>query len=117
MADLLCARVFKKGFRKCTVINRSCLSLVTAVTLILAPSAMAGWNPVPEKIGQPSKDQHPTWIYTPSEAMPNGKHSLLIALHGCAQSHTEMKEFGNLATTAEANDMVVAVPSVGSEFF
>ena len=49
--------------------------------------------------------------------MPDGKHPLLIVLHGCAQTHTEIKDFGNLVPTAEANGVVVAVPFVGSEFF
>jgi poly(3-hydroxybutyrate) depolymerase len=36
-------------------------------------------------------------------------------LHGCDQSHDKIKEFGNLVPTAEANGIVVAVPSVGAE--
>jgi len=73
---------------------------------------LADWNATPEAI-----EQHPTWIYTPSTAMPDGKHPLLIVLHGCAQTHTELKRFGNLVPTAEANGTVVAVPFVGDEYF
>jgi poly(3-hydroxybutyrate) depolymerase len=75
-------------------------------------AAVAGWNASPESI-----EGHPTWIYTPSTAMPNGKHPLLIVLHGCMQSHTELKQSGNLVPTAEANGIVLAVPFVGNRFF
>ena len=85
---------------------------VVAVTAVSANSAVAGWNTAPETI-----EEHPAWIYTPSTAMPNGKHPFLIVLHGCAQTHTEIKEVGNLVPTAEANGVVVAVPFVGSKFF
>jgi poly(3-hydroxybutyrate) depolymerase len=84
--------------------------LISTLTAAAANSALAEWNATPETI-----EQHPTWIYTPSTAMPDGKHPLLIVLHGCAQTHTEIKNFGNLVPTAEANGIVVAVPSVGSE--
>jgi poly(hydroxyalkanoate) depolymerase family esterase len=73
---------------------------------------MAGWNTTPEPI-----EGHPTWIFTPSTARSDGKRSLLIALHGCDQSHTQLKEFGNLTPAAEANGTVIAVPSVGSKAF
>src|SRR4051812_35247834 len=86
--------------------------LISTLTAAAANSALAEWNATPETI-----EEHPTWIYTPSTAMPDGKHPLLIALHGCAQTHTEIKNFGNLAPTAEKNGIVVAVSFVGSEFF
>ena len=86
--------------------------LAVVLTAVAASPALAGWNAAPETI-----QQHPTWIYSPPTAMPNGKHPLLIVLHGCAQTHTELKEFGNLVPAADANGVVVAVPFVGSEFF
>src|SRR3954447_7496726 len=86
--------------------------LISTLTGAAANSALADWNATPEAI-----EQHPTWIYTPSTAMPDGKHPLLIVLHGCAQTHTELKKFGNLVPTAEANGTVVAVPFVGDEYF
>lgn len=86
--------------------------LLISVAAVSASSAMADWNQTPETI-----ENHPTWIYTPSTALPDGKHPLLIALHGCAQTHTEIKEFGNLKETADKNGMVVAVPGVGSRPF
>jgi poly(3-hydroxybutyrate) depolymerase len=93
------------------LVCQSRLLLVVALLTFSGNSALAEWNATPENI-----EQHPTWIYTPSTAMLDDKHSLLIVLHGCAQTHTEIKTFGNLAPTAEDNGIVVAVPSVGSEF-
>ncbi len=86
--------------------------LAAALVAISAGPALAGWNAAPETI-----EQHPTWIYTPSVSVPSGKRPLLVVLHGCAQTHTELKEFGNLVPTADANGAVVAVPFVGGEFF
>lgn len=86
--------------------------LAAASLSVAAGPASAGWNAPAETI-----QQHPTWIYTPSTALPNGKHPLLFVLHGCMQTHTELKNFGNLVPTAEANGVVLAVPSVGSEAF
>src|SRR4051795_3858493 len=86
--------------------------LIGAATAVSTHSAMAGWNTTPEVI-----ENHPTWIFTPSTALPDGRHPLLIALHGCDQTHTQIKEFGNLVPAAEANGMVVAVPGVGSKVF
>jgi poly(3-hydroxybutyrate) depolymerase len=86
--------------------------LAAALVTIPAAPALAGWNAAPETI-----EQHPTWIYTPAAALPSGKRPLLVVLHGCAQTHTELKEFGNLVPTADANGAVLAVPSVGAEFF
>ena len=89
--------------------RRSCLLSLVALLYTSAESALADWNAAPETI-----EQHPTWIYTPSTALPDGRHPLLIVLHGCAQTHTEIKNFGNLVPRAEANGIVVAVPFVGN---
>src|SRR5258708_6745286 len=102
--------LFHEAFTGLTLVRRVCLALVAAAALILASSATAAWNTAPETI-----QQHPTWIYTPSTLMNNGKHVLLVALHGCDQSHDQIKNFGNLDGTAEANAIVVAVPSVGAK--
>ncbi|WAS94551.1 extracellular catalytic domain type 1 short-chain-length polyhydroxyalkanoate depolymerase [Nannocystis punicea] len=52
-----------------------------------------------------------TYVYTPSTAGVVGEgRSLLIALHGCAQSATVFRDLGNWAAAAEAYGMVVAVP-------
>src|SRR4051812_33061260 len=92
-----------------TLISRSRRLLTLALTTVAAGPALAGWNMQPEDIAQ-----HATWIYTPSTAMPDGKHPLLVVLHGCDQTHDQIKSFGNLVTTAEANGAVVAIPSVGN---
>ena len=89
-----------------------CRLLGLVLAGVSAGPALAGWNAAPEAI-----KQHPTWIHTPSAAMPNGMHPLLVALHGCAQTRTELKGFGNVSPTVEANGVVVAMPYVGAEFF
>jgi poly(3-hydroxybutyrate) depolymerase len=99
-------------FRRLSLWSWLPILLVGAATAVLPHSAVAGWNTTPESI-----EGHPTWIFTPSTARPDGKRPLLIALHGCDQSHTQLKEFGNLTPAAEANGTVVAVPSVGSKVF
>lgn len=84
------------------------LSLCVALGCSLGVPAHAAWNSAAETI-----DKHPVWIYTPVTTMANGKHGLLIVLHGCAQTHDEIKNFGNLEQTANNNAVVIAVPHVG----
>ncbi len=51
-------------------------------------------------------------VYTPSATSPigaSGKHSLLIVLHGCAQSYIAYKN-ANLEDVADQYGMVIAVP-------
>lgn len=55
----------------------------------------------------------PTWLYQPTTTMPNGRHALLIVLHGCLQDHTNLKRFGNLEPGANHGGLVLALPSVG----
>jgi poly(3-hydroxybutyrate) depolymerase len=95
---------------RCRRASRSAglLALVVAIGLLPAVPVHAAWNSVAETI-----DNHPVWIYTPATTMANGKHALLIVLHGCAQSHDQIKDYGNLGPTAENNAIVVAAPSVG----
>lgn len=90
--------------------SRMCgLPALLAVLVSLAPVPVrAAWNNAAETL-----DTHPTWIYIPASTMNNGKRGLLIVLHGCSQTHTELKNAGNLESTAENNALVVAVPSVG----
>ncbi|MEX3690624.1 PHB depolymerase family esterase [Paraburkholderia sp. BR14263] len=68
-----------------------------------------GWNAEQQII-----EHHPTWIFTPSTTLENGKRGLLIVLHGCMQTNTVLKEFGNLDTVAKNRGVVIAVPYVGS---
>ncbi len=87
------------------------LIIPTLVILSLSsPSAIADWAASAEEV----VPDHPTWIFTPSAPLPNSKHGLLIVLHGCAQSHDDLKQFGNLEGAANSNGLVAAVPSVGS---
>ncbi len=102
-------RPSRTDFRKWARMVRQPWHLFAAALVALsAGPALAGWNAAPATI-----EQHPRWIYTPATALPSGKRPLLVVLHGCAQTHTELKESGNLVLTADANGAVVAVPSVG----
>lgn len=83
-------------------------ALATLAWLAAMPAALADWNRNPEVIAS-----HETWIYTPQSTMGNGKHGLLVVLHGCAQTNTELKDYGNLQPAAESNSLVLAVPYVG----
>lgn len=52
-----------------------------------------------------------TYVYTPATAGVVGEgRGLLIALHGCSQAATVLRDLGNWAGAAEAYGMVVAVP-------
>jgi poly(3-hydroxybutyrate) depolymerase len=86
--------------------------LTTLAALAALPPAYAAWNSSQEGIFN-----HPTWIYTPSSTLSSGKRGLLVVLHGCAQTNSDLKTFGNLVPTAEAKGLVMAVPSVGSNYW
>jgi poly(3-hydroxybutyrate) depolymerase len=50
-------------------------------------------------------------VYTPATAGVVGAgRGLLVALHGCSQAATALRDLGNWAGAAEAHGMVVAVP-------
>ncbi len=52
-------------------------------------------------------------IYVPSTSpVENGKRALMISLHGCASSSTEMKNSGGWKSIADEMGMVVALPDV-----
>ena len=80
------------------------------------PSAMA---PIPSSWTEDktSFPNHPTWTFMPSSAMPNGKHALMVVLHGCNQTHNQLKQFGNLENVATKRGIVLAIPDVGSHHF
>jgi poly(3-hydroxybutyrate) depolymerase len=88
------------------------LLLAAALLLASMPQARAGWNAAPELLRG-----LPTWLYQPATSMANGKHALLIVLHGCLQDHTNLKRFGNLEAGADAGGLVVALPSVGQRMW
>jgi poly(hydroxyalkanoate) depolymerase family esterase len=84
------------------------------VCTLLAPNAaLAAWSAGQEIIGE-----NKTWLYIPETAIEdndkivNHKRALVVTLHGCAQSATELKEFGNWESTAEKYGLVVAIPDV-----
>lgn len=81
-------------------------------TAVAATPVIDGWNTRPETI-----QHHQTWIFTPSTTLPNGKRGLLIVLHGCIQTNTDLKKFGNLDALAKNRGVVVAVPFVGADNF
>lgn len=82
--------------------------LLAATAAAVAGTASAGWNSTPDTI----EPGYATWIFTPPAAQPNGKHPLLVVLHGCQQTHTQLKQSGNLEQVAIDNGIVVAVPLV-----
>ena len=76
--------------------------------LLAAPftpsAALADWNP--QEIAT-----HPTWIYTPNSTLTgNNKRGLMVVLHGCIQTHDQLKQAGNLEQAAEDHGLVLAVP-------
>lgn len=89
-------------------------------TAEMAPKANApamatipsGWNE--DKTTFPN---HPTWTFMPSSSMPNGKHALMVVLHGCNQTNNQFKQFGNLEQAATKRGIVLAIPDVGSQHF
>jgi poly(3-hydroxybutyrate) depolymerase len=85
-------------------------SLALGAAALSAPAAWAGsWNSAQEVL-----NNHGTWIYTPTSTLSNGKHALVIALHGCDQTNTQLKDWGNVTPAAENKAAVIALPYVGS---
>ena len=92
---------------------RMWIGIALAVAFLAGPAvAFAGWNTAPETI-----ENHPTWVYTPDRTAVNGKRALLVVLHGCGQTNTELKDFGNLTGAADEKGVVVALPGVGDNPF
>ena len=57
--------------------------------------------------------QHPTWFFTPDNKLKNSdKRGLMLVLHGCVQTHDQIKEGGNLEKAAEEYGLVLALPYV-----
>lgn len=82
------------------------VSLLAA--LFISSAALAGWNTETEEI-----EDHPTWIYTPDSTLPGSeKHGLMVVLHGCYQTHDQIKNDGNLEKAAEEFGLVMAAPFV-----
>lgn len=89
--------------------RRSTVSLVSLVLALgglgFAGEARAGW----EMRNAGGMSVH---VYTPASESPLGGHALLVALHGCTQTATQLKDLGNFEESADAFGMVVALPDV-----
>ncbi|MFL0799086.1 MAG: PHB depolymerase family esterase [Agarilytica sp.] len=75
---------------------------VAAATAIASP-AFAGWSSSQQNIGGLN-----AWVYTPADTGQD--RSLMVVLHGCDQSNTVLKDWGNLGNAAENFNSVVVVP-------
>ncbi len=89
-------QVFKtlKSFSAKTV-TTLCLSSLCSI------SAFADWS-------RSSIAGMDTWVYDPAGTTES--RSMMLVLHGCAQTHTELKDHGNLEAAAEMHNAVIAVP-------
>ncbi len=70
---------------------------------ILATPVFAGWNASQQNISGMN-----TWIHNPEDT--GQKRALMLVLHGCAQSNTDIKSWGNLANASENFNAVMVVP-------
>ena len=110
-------------------IRRLCLSLAAGIMLaacaadsktpstmgILANAATTQSIPPGWTKHENAFPNHPTWTFLPPGAMSNGKHALMIVLHGCNQTFNQLKEFGNLEAVATKRGILLAIPDVGRE--
>src|SRR3954447_26660564 len=100
--------------RSIPMIRKVSLLAATASVLLAPQAAVAGWGTSQEPIAG-----HKTWVFSPEAAdgrgkLLNGKRVLVITLHGCAQTATDLKQFGNWDPTAKAYGLFVAIPDVGA---
>lgn len=76
-------------------------------------SVSAGWNANEERIAGKRM-----WIYSPNSPIEdspgaiNGKRALIVNLHGCDQTHLQLKDHGNWEAVAEQYGAVIAIPWV-----
>jgi poly(hydroxyalkanoate) depolymerase family esterase len=112
-------------------IRRSWLALAAGIALIAGtgcekmpdkPQLLAKTTTVqPVPVGWNRLDNtfpnHPTWTFMPAGAMPNGKHALMVVLHGCNQTFDQLKQFGNLENAATKRGLMLAIPDVGKRHF
>jgi poly(hydroxyalkanoate) depolymerase family esterase len=75
-------------------------------------SVPAGWNRLDNTF-----PNHPTWTFMPASALPNGKHALMIVLHGCNQTFNQFRQFANLEDAATKRGILLAIPDVGTQHF
>ena len=82
------------------------VSLLAA--LFASSAALADWNSQPEMIAT-----HPISIYTTNSMLKgSNRRRLMVVLHGCGQTHDQIKNGGNLEKAAEDYGLVMAVPYV-----
>ncbi len=78
-------------------------TLVVAAATAIASPAFAGWSTSQQNIGGLN-----AWVYTPADTGQD--RSLMVVLHGCDQSNTVLKDWGNLGNAAEDFNSVIVVP-------
>jgi poly(3-hydroxybutyrate) depolymerase len=95
--------------KKSTSILQNFLHYIFAITACLSAQTFAGsWSTESYLSGMDS-----VHIYQPTtEPLINNKRALMINLHGCQMSNTDMKNYGDWSPTADQFGMVVALPDV-----
>ncbi len=78
-------------------------TLVVAAATAIASPAFAGWSSTQQNVGGLN-----AWVYTPTDTGQD--RSLMVVLHGCDQSNTVLKDWGNLGNAAEDFNSVIVVP-------
>lgn len=81
----------------------SFISLVSASQA--ATPAFGAWT-------QEKQGQLDYWIYRPNSANGRGQSSLMVSLHGCAQTANDFRRFANWEQAAEEHRMTVVLPLV-----
>ncbi|MFL0811564.1 MAG: PHB depolymerase family esterase [Agarilytica sp.] len=90
-----------------------------ALSISMSASVIAGWNDGGTVGGTIGKATH---VYTPETPIAgnskiiNGKRALMVNLHGCAQSHDDLKNGGNWSEVADEYGMVVAIPFANAAY-
>ncbi|MBK8234084.1 MAG: PHB depolymerase family esterase [Deltaproteobacteria bacterium] len=79
---------------------------LVAAAMSISSSAHAAWET--KQLAGMSVE-----VYTPAGMSPIGSgRALMIALHGCAQTGSQLQQYGNFESAAEDFGMVVALPTV-----
>lgn len=85
--------------------------VVSLLAALFASSAALAdcWDLLPETAENP----HPAWICKPNSTLEGSNlHGLMVVLHGCDQTHGQLKKAGNLEKAAENQGLVIAIPYV-----
>lgn len=105
-----------------TPIRQLCITLAASVVLAVSAATPNAAPKTETDIASPGWFQgdfetHPAWIFTPPSTMPNGKHALMVVLHGCNQTFQQLKEYGNLENAATKRGIVLVIPDVGNKYW